>query len=86
MKRSESLRRLHALAEAFRERPEHWAAHGQFDYVAHGKNAVRAIRKMEAYYLQPSGADYGYNRPFIVSESRLAFRAALRACGIQGAL
>ena len=82
MTRSESLAKLHALAEWTRRDPS-WAASHAFPYVRHGLAAVRAIRESVDSWTPLVVEGWKHNA---IRESRLAFRAALRAVGISGSL
>jgi len=86
MRQPNGLTKLHALAEWTRRDPG-WAASHAFDYVQHGLAAVRAIRDNATASLVYSVDSHRESEvSYVVRESRLAFRAALRAVGINGSL
>jgi hypothetical protein len=76
MKKAESLADLARWAELVRHCDE---PRGLMNLPAtfHGLNAVRLIK---------AGHVAGHTADYIRDEARLAFRAALTACGIRGAL
>jgi len=91
MNRSESLVLLHYWAEDVRSSAPHpygYATSPADEVRRHGLAAVRAIRRVQDVDFNAcTQPDYCYaHSPDAIRESRLAFRAALRAVGINGPL
>lgn len=90
MTKAESLKRLHRVArrESFRPFLLPYGVNRRCvqDARSHGLSAVRAIRYMEDDAIRRANPVDEPNRRYIISESRLAFRAACTAVGIKGPL